>query len=111
MWANRCGARLESCCWRRSAPLAAATRAELPRPKGSGTPFDPMAAMAGVGLSYRMEDGQEWAGPGRVRIDRFGADGVIAGSFTGLRLPHTDRQLPDVTLTDGTFHARIGAAR
>lgn len=85
--------------------------AELPRPKGSGTQLDPMAAMAGVGLSYRTEDGREWAGPGRVRIDRFGGDGVIVGSFTDVRLPHTDRQLPDVTITDGRFHARIGAAR
>lgn len=83
--------------------------AELPAPRPAGGLLDPLAAMAGVGFSYRTEDGREWAGPGRVRIDQFGRDGVIVGSFTGVTLPHTDRQLPDITLTDGTFRARISA--
>lgn len=83
--------------------------AELPGPRQAGTLLDPLAAMAGVGFSYRTEDGREWAGPGRVRIEQFGRDGVIVGSFTGVTLPHTDRQLPDISLSDGTFRARISA--
>lgn len=82
--------------------------AELPRPRSAGTPLDPLAAMAMVGFSYRTEDGREWAGPGRVRIERYGRDGIIVGSFTDVSLPHTDKQLPNVTLTAGTFRAQIG---
>lgn len=82
---------------------------QLPGPRQAGTLFDPLATMAGVGFSYRTEDGREWAGPGNVRIAQFGRDGVIVGSFTDVTLPHTDRQLPDISLSDGTFRARISA--
>ncbi len=81
--------------------------AEVPRPRMPSTPLDPLSAMAGVGFSYRTEDGVEWAGPGRVHIDRFGPDGVIEGRFDGVSLPHTEKQLPNVMLTDGSFRARI----
>lgn len=83
--------------------------ADLPGPKQAGTLLDPLAAMAGVGFSYRTEDGREWAGPGRVRIDRYGRDGMIEVRFTDVSLPHTEKHLPDVTLTSGTLRARIGA--
>jgi hypothetical protein len=81
--------------------------AELPRPRMPDTPLDPMSAMVRVGFSYRTEEGVEWAGPGRVHIDRFGPDGVIEGRFDGIRLPHTDQQLPDITLSAGAFRAQI----
>lgn len=81
--------------------------AELPRPRMPDTPLDPMSAMVRVGFSYRTEEGVEWAGPGRVHIDRFGGDGVIEGRFDGVRLPHTDQQLPDIMLTAGAFRAQI----
>ncbi len=66
-----------------------------------------MAAMASVGFSYVDENGREWAGPGRLRLEAFGRDGVVTGSFTGVSLPHTEKTLPNVTLADGTFRARI----
>lgn len=81
--------------------------AQLPGPKQAGTLLDPLVAMAGVGFSYRTEDGTEWAGPGRVQIERFSRDGIIAGSFTDVSLPHTDKQLPNITLTAGAFRAQI----
>jgi hypothetical protein len=81
--------------------------AEVPRPRMPSTPLDPLSSMAGVGFSYRTEDGVEWAGPGRVHIDRFGRDGVIEGRFDDVSLPHTEKQLPNLTLTAGSFRARI----
>lgn len=81
----------------------------LPRPRGTGQPPGPMAAMASVGFSYIDEAGREWAGPGRLRIEAFGRDGVVTGSFTDISLPHTGKQLANVTLRDGTFRARISS--
>lgn len=80
---------------------------ELPLVRRAGQRLDPMAAMANVGFSYTDDAGQEWAGPGRVRIARFGRDGVVQGSFTGVVLPHTGKTLPPVTLNNGRYEARI----
>ena len=80
---------------------------DLPRPRTAGQPFDPLTAMAMVGFSYRDESGVEWAGPGRIRLESFGRDGVVAGTFTNVSLPHTGKKLPNITLGDGTFTARI----
>lgn len=80
---------------------------ELPLARKPGQPLDPMAAMASVGFSYLDENGREWAGPGRLHLEVFGRDGVVTGSFTGVSLPHTEKTLPNVMLTDGTFRARI----
>ena len=81
--------------------------ADLPAPKDLSQPMDPMAAMANVGFGYIDPDGVEWAGPGKLRVDSFGADGVIEGTFDQVTLPHTDKEHPDITLTGGTFRARI----
>jgi hypothetical protein len=80
---------------------------ELPRPRTAGQPFDPLAAMAMVGFSYRDETGREWAGPGRIRLESFGRNGVVSGTFTNVSLPHTGKNLANITLADGTFTARI----
>lgn len=64
-------------------------------------------AMQSVGMSYMAADGAEWAGPARLQIESFGNDGVIRGTFDGVVLPHTDKELPDVTLTAGEFEATI----
>lgn len=80
---------------------------ELPRPKAAGPSLDPLAAMASVGFSYRDEAGREWAGPGRVRVETFGRDGVIIGTFPEVSLPHTGKKLPNVTLAAGEFRARV----
>ncbi len=82
---------------------------DLPRPRTAGQPFDPLAAMAAAGFSYRDETGREWAGPGRVRLESFGRDGVVTGSFTNVSLPHTGKTLPNITLANGTFRARLSA--
>lgn len=79
----------------------------LPPPKDFTNPMDPMTAGAVVGFSYIDPDGTEWAGPGNVRVESYGSDGVLSGSFSDVTLPHTDKQLPNVLLTDGTFRVRI----
>ncbi len=82
---------------------------DLPLPKGGMKIVDPMAAMASIGFSYIDETGQEWAGPGRVHVESFGADGVIEGTFTDVSLPHVDKARPNIVLTGGTFRARLSA--
>ena len=66
-------------------------------------------AMATVGFIYINDAGQEWAGPGSLHVTSFGPDGVIRGTFANVELPHTDKQLPKIVLTDGQFRARISA--
>jgi len=83
--------------------------ASLPTPRNSGQDVDPTAAMTVVGFSYTDVTGREWAGSGRVDIQSFSTDGVLAGRFTDITLPHTDKVAPDITLTDGRFSARISA--
>jgi hypothetical protein len=82
---------------------------DLPAQRGTSPRVDPMTAMASVGFSYRDEQAREWAGPGRIRVEAFGSDGLVTGSFADVSLPHTGKQLPKVTLTGGTFRARISA--
>lgn len=80
---------------------------ELPLPKDPSKPMDPMAAMASVGFGYINAEGVEWAGPGKIQIESFDNDGTIRGTFDQVSLPHTDKELPNITLTGGTFSARI----
>lgn len=82
---------------------------ELPQPRTAGQRVDPLTAMAMVGFSYRDETGREWAGPGRIRLESFGRDGVVTGSFANVSLPHTGKTQPNITLADGTFKARLAA--
>lgn len=80
---------------------------ELPLPKTVGQNVDPMAAMASVGFIYIDKAGTEWGGPGRVTVESFNADGQIAGTFTNVSVPHTDKELPNVFLMNGSFRAQI----
>lgn len=80
---------------------------ELPLPKAVGQNVDPMAAMASVGFVYIDKAGTEWAGPGKVSVESFSADGQIAGTFTNVSVPHTDKELPHVILMNGSFRAQI----
>jgi hypothetical protein len=80
---------------------------ELPLPKTIGQTVDPMAAMANVGFSYVDPAGTEWAGPGKVYVESFSADGLIAATFTDVSVPHTDKELPNVILTNGSIRAQI----
>lgn len=80
---------------------------ELPLPKTFGPNVDPMAAMANVGFIYIDKAGTEWAGPGKVTVESFSADGQIAGTFTNVSVPHTDKELPSVILMNGSFRAQI----
>ena len=82
---------------------------DLPLVRKPGQAIDPRMAMARVGFSYRDETGREWAGSGRIRLDSFGRDGVVSGTFTGVSLPHTGKSLPNVTLDRGSFRVRISA--
>jgi hypothetical protein len=80
---------------------------ELPQPKDLTGGLSPMEAMASVGFSYVDAAGDEWAGPGKVRIESFGNDGVLRGSFDQVTIPHTDGQKPEVTLGSGDFRVEI----
>ena len=81
--------------------------AVLPLPKDLTKPMNPMTAGATVGFSYTDTDGVEWAGPGKVHVDSFDSNGVIPGTFDQVVLPHTHEERPNITLTDGSFSARI----
>lgn len=83
--------------------------AELPLPKDPSKPMSPMAAMASVGFDYIDAEGVEWAGPGKIQIESFDNNGTIRGSFDQVKLPHTDKEHHDITLTNGSFSARIAA--
>jgi len=80
---------------------------QLPLPKDPSKPMDPMSAMASVGFGYINAEGVEWAGPGKIQIEFFDNDGTIRGTFDQVSLPHTDKELPNITLSGGTFSARI----
>jgi hypothetical protein len=80
---------------------------ELPLPKTVGQNVDPMAAMANVAFIYIDKAGTEWSGPGKVTVESFSADGRIAGTFKNVSVPHTDKELPNVILTNGSFRAEI----
>ena len=80
---------------------------DVPLPRDFSKAMSPMAAMATVGFIYIDEQGREWAGPGSIRIDSFGADGVLAGTFTNVSIPHVDKKLPNVLLTAGSVRVRI----
>lgn len=84
--------------------------ADLPPPRDFAKPMDPMLAGAMVGYGYIDAKGTEWAGPGKIRVESFESDGIITGSFTDVPIPHTQKELPDAVLTDGTFRVRISPA-
>ena len=73
---------------------------ELPsRPQG-GLPA------GNVGFSYTDADGREWAGPGRILVESF-EGGVLVARFEEVRLPHVDREHPEITLSGGEVRAAI----
>ena len=78
----------------------------LPLPKRTGQPMSPMAAMASVGFSYIDPDGNEWAGPVTITVTSF-EEGLIRGTFSEAKLPHTEKVLPDAFLTNGSFEAKL----
>lgn len=74
-------------------------------PAGAGSSIQ--TAMQSVGFSYTDPTGKEWAGPGRVHVESFDDDGVLTATFNDVTLPHTDKELPDITLTDGRIRATL----
>ncbi len=82
---------------------------ELPLPRGTTDPKQPMAAMITIGFGYTDRDGNEWAGPGRVQLEALQADGTLSGSFTNVSLPHTGKDLPNILLEDGSFTVNLDA--
>lgn len=80
---------------------------ELPLPRGARPPGNPLAAMASVGFRYVDASGQEWAGPGRVLLEAFGADGVLEGRFSAVSIPHTGKRLSNIVLDQGRFRVRL----
>lgn len=80
---------------------------ELPLPRGARAPGNPLAALASVGFGYVDASGQEWAGPGRVRLEAFGADGMLEGRFSAVSIPHTGKRLSNIALDQGRFRVRL----
>lgn len=74
-------------------------------PAGAGSSVQ--TAMQLVGFSYTDPTGEEWAGPARVHVESFDDDGVLTATFDDVTLPHTDKELPDITLTDGRIRATL----
>lgn len=72
-------------------------------PQSSGSSI--ATAMQSVGFSYIDPTGEEWAGPGRVFVESFSDAGVLTASFESVTIPHTDRERPDLTLTNGRIRA------
>lgn len=79
----------------------------LPPSRDPSQPADPAAAMASVGFGYTDVDGNEWAGPGRIRLESLAPDGTLSGSFTQLSLPHTEKTLPHLEVSEGRFQAKL----
>lgn len=83
---------------------------DLPEPMAPDAGLaDLRSAMATVGFIYAAPDGTEWAGPGTVHVESFDRDGTLTATFAEVTIPHTDEQLPDLTLSDGALEARITA--
>ena len=78
---------------------------DLPRDRSQQSSGPPM--MDSVVMSYTNAEGAKWTGPGKVRIESFGNDGIVQGTFDGVQLPHKEKELPDIVLTDGTFRVQI----
>lgn len=81
---------------------------DLPPSRDPSQTADPAAAMATVGLSYTDSEGNEWAGPGRIQLESLQPDGTLSGSFTQLSLPHTEKALPNLDVSDGRFQVNLG---
>lgn len=82
---------------------------ELPLPRGVVDPEKPMMSMITIGFGYIDREGNEWAGPGRLRLESVLADGTVSGSFTDVSLPHTEKELPNIVLQDGRFTVGLWA--
>lgn len=78
-------------------------------PEGAGSSL--RTAMQSVGFSYIDTAGQEWAGPGRVHVESFTDGGVLTATFDAVTLPHTNKELPNITLTDGSIRATLQGSR
>lgn len=80
--------------------------ATLPPTKDLSQPISASLAMASVGFSYIDDAGNEWAGPGALRLESF-EDGLLSGSFDRASIPHTDKTLPDIELAEGSFSVQL----
>ena len=61
-----------------------------------------------AGIIYVDSEGTEWAGPAHVTLESFSADGILTGSFTNVSLPHTEKTLPNVVLSNGRIEVQLG---
>lgn len=77
--------------------------ATLP-PEEAGTSI--RTAMMMVGFSFTNADGEEWAGPGSLTVESFDDD-VLVATFGETTLPHTDDELPDVTIGAGRIRVEF----
>lgn len=80
---------------------------DLPLPRDLTNPTSLTGTMATIGFGYVDSDGNEWAGPGTVRLESFDEDGNLIGSFDGVQIPHTDNTLAPITLSNGQFKAGL----
>lgn len=76
---------------------------ELPVRQGGS---NSILQMATIGFGYIDDEGNEWAGPGKVTLDSFEA-GTLTGSFGSVKLPHTEKTLADIMIGNGYFQAQL----
>lgn len=80
---------------------------ELPLPRDAIEPSQAMMAMITIGFGYTDGEDNEWGGSGRIKLESLLPNGTLSGSFSNVSLPHVDKQLPNVVLTDGRFAVRM----
>ncbi len=80
---------------------------DLPLPRDLKNPTSLTGTMATIGIGFIDSDGNEWAGPGTVRLESFDEDGILTGSFDDVTIPHTDKTLAPITLSNGRFEAKL----
>jgi hypothetical protein len=80
---------------------------DLPLPRDLKNPSSLNGTMATVGIGYIDSDGNEWAGPGILHLESFDENGNLIGSFDNVTIPHVDKILPPITLSNGEFTANL----
>lgn len=80
---------------------------DLPGPRDLNNPASFTGTMASIGIGYIDSDGNEWAGPGTIYLESFDEDGNLTGSFDKVTIPHTDKTLAPITLSNGKFKAKL----
>jgi hypothetical protein len=81
----------------------AETPGELP-PAGAGLTLETAGQM--VMFAYTDEAGEGWGTAGRIHVESFDDD-TLSATFSDLTLAHSEREKPNITVTDGSVRAEL----